>query len=259
MALVRILLHLTKVKDFKIGSKATRIGIIGSQSESERISLLLVQFSKNPEFMGFVNYNGNDQTYNNSIGQFEQLKEIIDIYKINEIIFCSKDIPYEKIIDKMSELQSADINFKIVPPESIFIVGSDSIESPDSFWAININSISKKVNLRKKYTLDFILAIFIFLFSPLLVFFTKNKRHFFSNIFEVLSFKKTWISYTPSLKTNKLPKIKKGVLSPDNMFNNIKFTPELIEKINIMYARNYKVRSDLAIIIKNISKLGTKN
>ena len=258
MTLIRYLLHISKLKGFKIGSKATRIGIIGSKPETERISLLLNQFSKNPEFMGFISTNNHEQTNNNSIGHFEQLNEIIDIYKLNELIFCAKDLPYDKIIDKMSELQRSDINFKIVPPESIFIVGSNSIETPDSFWAININSISKSVNLRKKYTLDFFLATFFLLFSPLLVFFVKNKMNYFSNIFDILSFKKTWISYTPILKANKLPKIKEGILSPDNLFKNIKFTSELIEKINLMYARNYKIRNDLVIIFKNINKLGNK-
>ena len=33
---------------------------------------------------------------------------------------------------------------------------------------------------------------------------------------------------------------------------------ELIEKINLMYARNYKIRNDLVIIFKNINKLGNK-
>ena len=256
MSIVRYLLHLTKIKDFKIGSKLTRIAIIGSKSESERISLLLNQFSKNPEFLGFVNYNDFNSTNNNSIGSFEQLKEIIDIYRINELIFCAKDLPYDKIIDKMSELQDSDINFKIVPPESIFIVGSNSIESSDSFWAININSISKKVNLRKKYTLDFILSIFFLIFSPILVFFVKNKLRFYSNIFDILRFKKTWVGYYKNTHNQKLPKIKTGILSPDNLFKEIEFTPELLENINLMYARNYKVRNDLTIIIKNISKLG---
>jgi len=256
MVLIRLLLHLTKLKGFKIGSKSLRIAIIGSKSESERISLLLNQFSKNPEFMGFINCDDKGNIDNNSLGHFEQLKEIIDIYKLNELIFCAKDLPYDKIIDKMSELHSFDINFKIVPPESIFIVGSNSIESPDSFWAININSISKIANLRKKYALDIVLAIFFLLLSPLLTAFVKNKIAFFSNIFDVFSFKKTWVSYNSSLNNQKLPKIRNGILSPDNLFKNIKFTPELIEKINLMYARNYKLRNDLAIILKNISKLG---
>jgi len=256
MSVVRYLLHLTKVKDFKIGSKLSRIAIIGSKSETERISLLLNQFSKNPEFLGFVNYNDSNNINSNTIGNFEQLKEIIDIYHINELIFCAKDLPYDKIIDKMSELQDADINFKIVPPEGIFIVGSNSIESSDSFWAININAISKKVNLRKKYTLDFLLAVIFLIFSPFILLFIKNKFKFFSNIFNVIRLKKTWVGYIKNTQNQKLPKIKDGILSPVNLFKNIDFTPELLENINLMYARNYKVRNDLTIIIKNIVQLG---
>jgi len=258
MTLLRYLLHLSKLKGFKIGSTATRIGIIGSKSETLRISILLSQFSKNPEFMGFIDYFNGEQTENNSIGHFEQLTEIIGIYNLNELIFCAKDLPYDIIIDKMSELQAFDINFKIVPPESAFIVGSNSIETPDSFWAININSISKNANLRKKYSLDFVLGIFFLLLSPLIIAFIKEKKSFFINIFDILTFKKTWIGYTPVLQNHKLPKIREGILSPDNLFKNIDFTPELIEKINTMYARNYKVRNDLRIIFKNINKLGNK-
>ncbi len=251
---LRLLLSLTKFKTFRIGSKSLRIAIVGSKTESERISLLLNQFSKNPEFMGFINSDNSNS--DNNIGRFEQLKEIVDIYKINELIFCAKDIPYEKIIDKMSELKNTDINFKIVPPESIFIVGSNSIESSDTFWAININSITKNVNRRKKYTLDFVLASIFMITLPLWVIFVKKKKNFIGNIIKVIILKKTWVGYSKYNTNKSLPFLREGVLCPEDFFTKINLTTDLIEKINLMYARDYKVRNDIAIILKNIKKLG---
>ncbi len=256
LTLIRLILHFTKWKSYKIGTRALRMAIIGSRQECERISLMLGRFSKHPEFTGYVTIDPPSVRDENAIGHFNQLREVIDIYNINELIFCSKDIPYERIIDKMSELQNIDISFKIVPPESIFIIGSNSIESPDNFWAININAITKKVNRRKKYILDKILSAFFLVFSPLLVLFIENKPGYFKNIFSVLSGRKTWVGYPKQDSHKKLPQIREGVLAPEMLHRHVALTPDLVEQIHLMYARNYKTRNDLLIILKNIPKLG---
>jgi len=255
MILIRYIFHHSGLKGYKIGAPTKRIAIIGSREESERTSLLLNQFSNMPDFIGFVSYSGNEQ---NAIGHFDQLKDIIEIFKINELIFCAKDIPNDKIIDKMSELNDNDINFKIIPPESLFIVGSNSIEASDSFFTISINAINKAANLRKKYTSDFIIALFMLPLAPIIAIFIKNKVGFLKNLFAVLLFKKTWIGYTSPDIAKKMPRIKDGVFSPLDAFKTESFNAEMTEKINLMYARNYKLTNDLIIILKNLNKLGKK-
>ena len=54
----------------------------------------------------------------------------ININKINEVIFCAKDVTAQKIIYSMADVNSKNIDFKIIPEKSQFIIGSQSIYTP---------------------------------------------------------------------------------------------------------------------------------
>lgn len=77
------------------------------------------------------------------------------------------------------------------------------------------------------------------------------------NCFAILINKKTWIGYSPQLIDLKksLPKIKTGVLYPGIQLQ----TPNIhmLEQAHIQYAKDYKVRNDLMLIIRNFRFLGT--
>ena len=65
--------------------------------------------------------------------------------------------------------------------------------------------------------------------------------------------KKTWIGYEYSSLNNKLPKIKTGVFSIVDIEKNMQ--EEVIDKINIIYAKDYNLILDSKIFLKNIFKL----
>ena len=54
----------------------------------------------------------------------------------------------------MLDLTQLDIEYKIAPPESISIIGSNSIHTAGDLYVVNINSISKRSNKRKKRVFD---------------------------------------------------------------------------------------------------------
>ena len=56
---------------------------------------------------------------------------------------------------------SKDVEYKIAPPESMFIIGSSSVDNP-KLYVIDINSISKSVNKRNKRVMDIALSLFFF-------------------------------------------------------------------------------------------------
>ena len=58
-----------------------------------------------------------------------KIEEIIDNHEINDIIFCSKNIPFNDIIDQMDFLKKYNISIKIASNKSTFVVGSDSKKS----------------------------------------------------------------------------------------------------------------------------------
>jgi lipopolysaccharide/colanic/teichoic acid biosynthesis glycosyltransferase len=69
---------------------------------------------------------------------------------------------------------------------------------------------------------------------------------------------KSWVGYIPSSEqeVRRLPEIKNGVLTPWDTFINKNVTKEFTSRLNILYARDYKVTNDLNIILKGFRELG---
>lgn len=144
---IRFILHALKISKYTLfKNENRRIVIIGNQKEAERVEQLLQQMHINPEFLGIVGYNDEQKVHENEnfLGTFRQLKEIIQIYRINEIIFCTGDISSQKIIDYMIDLQKYNVDYKIAPSESIAIIGSNSINTSGDLYTIKTESIKKK-------------------------------------------------------------------------------------------------------------------
>jgi len=255
----RILLHYFNINGYKLNSeKNKRFIIIGEKEESERVADLLQQTGMNPSFTGLVSYQHHRNNSNGFIGHLGQIKEIINIHKINEVIFCAKDVPAQVIIDKMSELKNEQVDYKIAPPESLSIIGSNSINTSGDLYVIDINAIIKRSNRRNKRMLDFMVAFTLLAFYPFALFFVRNPAGLLRNIFSVLLAFKSWIGFTPhtEYEASRLPEIKPGVLNPLDAFRHKNVHEETTTRLDLLYARDYKLTNDLNIIIKGFRNLG---
>ena len=63
----------------------------------------------------------------------DQIDEISAINRVDEIVFCSKDLPSQEIIRIMTRLIGSSVDFKIAPPESLSVIGSNSINTRATF------------------------------------------------------------------------------------------------------------------------------
>ncbi|MEI6899746.1 MAG: glycosyltransferase, partial [Bacteroidota bacterium] len=168
---LRYLLHFLNSKNFKIGvEKNKRFIIVGEMDEAERVSGLLQQTIASPGFIGLVSYIQHKNNVNGFIGHMGQINEIITIHKVDEVIFCAKDLPAHIIIDKMSELKDQEVDFKIAPPESLSIIGSNSINTSGDLYVIDINTITKLANRRNKRLLDILLSLSLLAVYPIIIF-----------------------------------------------------------------------------------------
>jgi len=259
MFFIRVILSLFKIKSFRFESGRNRnFIIVGDKEEGERVISVLKQTSINPGFIGLVNIPENNNKGNGFIGNINQIKEIIEIYKIDEIIFCAKNMTPQYIIDKMFELKASQVDYKIAPPESLYIIGSNSIDTSGDLYVVNINSISKFSNKRNKRFFDILTAVLLFTLSPVFIFFTENILGFYKNIFLVLFGIKSWVGYFKNEESSKLPAIKQGVLNPTDAFRKKVLNHEMITRLNMVYARDYKIMNDLNIIIKGFQDIGRK-
>ena len=88
---------------------------------------------------------------------------------------------------------------------------------------------------------------------------TKNKRGFFRNTKQVLFGAFTWVGYydqNDKQEKLKLPELQKGIFSPMNLRKNTKGLTG--KKLNLLYAKNYSVETDISIVFRNIRNLGVE-
>ncbi|MFZ4562803.1 MAG: glycosyltransferase [Bacteroidales bacterium] len=261
MVAARYVLHILNISGYRLNyEKNKRFVIIGEKEEAERVSELLQQTGMNPAFTGLVSYHLHRNFTNGFIGHLGQIKEIITIHKINEVIFCAKDVPAQVIIDMMSDLKNEQVDYKIAPPESLSIIGSNSINTSGDLYVIEINAIIKRSNRRNKRMLDFLISITLLLFYPVFMFLVRRPIGLFRNIFSVLFAWKSWVGFGPHTEheIHRLPEIKQGVLNPLDAFKHKNMPEEAIAHLDLLYARDYKLTNDLNIILKGYRNLGRR-
>lgn len=250
----RVYLHFSLGKKFKLNAKTNEnFIIVGSMEESNRVQNMLKQINSKISSIYFVS--ADDHKNDKQIGISTQLDQLVNKYSVDELIFCAKDISAQEIINWMATLGHLDLDFKIAQPESMFLIGSNSINSAGDLYIYNLNEISKKSKKRMKRTIDFVFSFLALIFSPFLIWSYENKLSFLKNMFLCLIAKKTLVGYeyTKSKENEQLPNIKKGILSP---FDGLKVNDETIrEKLNLIYARDYNIFKDLEIIQKAWQKL----
>lgn len=252
----RYILHLLKLNFIELDTDfKKRIAIVGSREEYLRVLEFIRLSDVKTSFIGHISLNENELKKDDSLGTYNQLTDLITIYKIDEVIFCAKDIPAQSIIENMSRISNTNIEFKIAPPESLFIIGSNSINTNGELYVVNINSINKASNIRSKRFLDISSSLILILFLPVLLIIVPNRIGLISNILQVLLGKKSWVGYKETNLKQELPKIKKGVLNPVDYLAN---TPDelTIHRLNQLYAKDYQVNNDLQIILKSWRLLG---
>lgn len=254
---LRGIYYLLKWPSKMFGSnKLQRVAIVGLAEECERVSNLLRQTSREIDFIGWV-YSGKQERPSEFLGDATQLQEITEVHKTDGVIFCAKDVSAQDIIAQMSALTRSDIEFKIAPPESMYIIGSKSIEGAGELFVFDINSISKNANRRNKRLFDWSTSLVLLLLAPLLVWFVQKKVGFIFNLFDVIIGKRTWVGFYPNSIQN-LPRIKPGVLQPGDLLPFNEQKSETMLKLNVVYAKDYRIRTDLEILLKNLRQLGRK-
>ena len=233
-----------------------RFAIVGLNEELVRVEGLLKQAFENPSFIGFVSPSGSHPAGEKSfLGDDSQLKEIIRVHNINEVIFCAKDVPAREIIDQMSRSAVEGVDFKIAPQESMFLIGSNSINTSGDLYTVGINSVGKPSNRRLKRLFDVVLALLLISLWILLAWFTDSPIGYLKNVVFVLLKQRTWVGYAGTGITRtgvELPALPKAVITMADVNGGVQaeLDPDLL------YARNYRVSNDLFAILKHFGRLG---
>lgn len=259
ISVIRLVLHFVKHKNFNIGKVTPKnLVIIGSLEESERVEDLLRKANVQKNLIGTINpFKESNKRYISSINS---LSEVVKIYNIEEIIFCSKDVRAEVIIEWMTKLGSS-IDYKIVPNEGLTIIGSHSKNTPGELYTIDIQyNISKPLERRNKRLLDILVVLVLLTTLPIHILFIPNRTNFIKNIIHVLLGKKTWIGYNRMANHQfSLPAIRPSIVSvADHLNKMLEVNEDTLARLNFFYAKDYSIEKDIVLILKNYWRLGNK-
>lgn len=245
----RLIMNVTRLRDYEFAdNRRKRLLIVGNSEEAKRVSYILENTRIRPEIIGFV-YPGKTIPDSEFLGHLDQLPEIIKIHKADEIVFCSGNVSSAEIIRQMGLLASMPVDFKIAPPESQSIIGSNSINTAGDLYLIEFNSIGKESNRRHKRLFDVIASLLLIFLSPMLAFFIPRYLRILGSAIKVLTARATWIGYCPASDISMLPLIRKGIFHP---CGSDSITAGFSEKMNAEYARDYKVSDDLNLLWKSL-------
>lgn len=250
----RVFLHLSLKKKFNLsGAQNQKFIIVGSEEESARVSTILKQ--TNSKIDSILLVSDSDDKSDEQIGILSQLDQIVFFHNVDEIIFCAKDTSAQVIMHWMSLLGNNNIDFKIAQPDSLYLIGSNSIDTAGDLYVFNINEISKPTNIRNKRTFDFILSFCFLISAPYFIWHFKQKSTWVKNMIQCMIGKKSLVGYYAEKQESaqQLPTIKRGILNP---LDAMKFAnSSVLSKLNLIYARDYSIWKDFEIVRKAWRKL----
>jgi GT2 family glycosyltransferase len=254
---LRLLGHLVHLKDYEIDlNRQKRMVIVGKEDEARRVSSLLKETQAKPDILGFVSPSMNEKE-EIFMGSIDQIDEVVSINRVDEIVFCSKDLPSQSIIRIMTRLIGTSVDFKIAPPESLSIIGSNSINTAGDLYTIHFNSIGKSSNRRSKRLFDVVSSIAIILTFPLWILLVKGHLRSVGNAIRVLLGVRTWVGYVGNdrIDPSNLPVLKRGILNPVSHISEETLTPDKSSEVNLVYAKDYRVVNDLQILTRNFRRI----
>jgi GT2 family glycosyltransferase/lipopolysaccharide/colanic/teichoic acid biosynthesis glycosyltransferase len=272
---------------------ARRTLVVGDFSKGERIlEKLKMRIGAGYEIAGLVSLNSDDVglEYNGwrVIADVEHVQNTIRQKNIQEVIFSTHRIPYNRVLKIISEGRSSRVNFKLIPSNLDVIIGKASIDQLSEIPLLKIDyKLAHRQQRLFKRILDLILSFFTFVIcSPLfaillLAKFGRLQKKILTvagsskqsiAIYEIeragLIGKLLWLwpvlkgtlSIVGSELTENLPDkasephLKPGLTGLVQINRHRNLTEEEKEKFQLFYLTNYSPLLDMEIIFKTLLK-----
>uniref|UniRef100_A0A7C4TB11 Glycosyltransferase n=1 Tax=candidate division WOR-3 bacterium TaxID=2052148 RepID=A0A7C4TB11_UNCW3 len=154
-------------------SKLRRTIIVGSGKEGIRIlKKLRVRPDIPYEVCGFVDFDdkniGKEIDGTEVLSTIENLREVIRIQKIDDVIFSSDRLSNKQILETISYAYDTGVNFRIVPNELEYIVAKSSVDEIDTPPLLDFITPYDPIDYIVKRTIDILLSLLIIIAtSPL--------------------------------------------------------------------------------------------
>ena len=242
-----------------------KLAIVGNLEESKRIRNLLLDSGFDFDFVGFVlpdKEEAGKETEQIDYSQLEhplclgstaKLKKLVDLYKIDELIFCSDDFSYKSIIHQMEDIGNT-INYKISSGDSTYLIGSNSKNTAGDLY---INKLQYKIlqttQIRNKRVFDIGMCLMLLVCFPILLFVAQKPFALFQHILSVFWGNHTWVGFGEyATQIPDLPIIKDSVFSPIDLVDAADCDLQTVGRLLKGYAKDYSIYKDGQILFQCI-------
>jgi hypothetical protein len=230
-----------------------RIVIVAGGEEAGRILSVLQMAGTEFSLTGFVNPPGQPARDALALGDTGKLREIVEVYGVEEVIFSARDLPAQQIMSLMQSLGRA-VEYKIAPPESAYVIGSNTTQGVGSLYLVDLGAVNDPANRRKKRLFDLAVCLALLPAFPVLAFVLKDFKMFLANWLRVLAGRSAWVGL-PAGGTGRGRAGKPGVLSPADGIPAGAADETIVARLNVLYAKDYSVYNDWRIVRRAFRRL----
>ncbi len=248
-----VLVKLRFIEKQRDDSKVRQTIIVGALHEYENTYAIFKSAGLEERIVGRIAL---IDDYEYAIGSLHQLYLIIISMHIEEVVFCEGSLSYYQIIQTIQALPH-NISYLFIGKNTNSIVGSDSnATTGETFTAEGFYQINQPYNIRMKRLIDVCTSLIIIIGFPVHIFLLKKSKQVFKDALSVLFNNKSWIGYATS--NMQLPNIKNSVLTCYGLRTQMlhSLNEGALQKLDIMYAKNYDCMQDVRILFKNYKNLG---
>ncbi|HMS65224.1 MAG TPA: glycosyltransferase [Ignavibacteria bacterium] len=200
-----------------------------------------------------------------SKGSISELEEIIQIRKIDEVVFTGNYFTNQDILNLIWDFRNRNVKFKIFPSGKELILSKLNSRSIDEINLIEIEyNINNKLNIFLKRIFDIILSFILLLTVYPVILLMRNvfKVKFSSKLSKlflipsILKGEYSFVGYPVWLETeNKSFTGKKGLTGLIQLYNYAGINEDEIENFNLFYAKNQTLVLDIEILLKTFISL----
>ena len=250
MLVVRASAHLSTHGNLDFATdELPNLAIVGGSGETDRALSLLQRAGARRNYLGRIEPGAHVPAVTaEAIGRTDRLPALVKLFRVKELLFCSKDLSNRDIQRWMSKL-GPSLSYRILPEATTTIIGSQGKNTSGTLYTVDVRwAIDEARNRRAKWLMDKALALLLLLTLPLHVFFAGRGKWSPGNSLAVLTGRKTWVSYAggPAASAG-LPTIGPGVTDP--AAGKGITDEDTLRHLNTFYARDYSIWRDVEALL----------
>ena len=231
------------------------VAIVGNKEDEEKVLEIIRRANVSINYIGLVSVE--DVEAGDYLGQVRDLENLVKLFRVDELIFCTGTITNKEVIAKMLAIGSL-VSYKIVPPRMDVIIGSSDKNTSGELYTMNIEfRILEPIARRNKRLVDILVSMGVCFLFPFVFFVFKQPFGALQNALLVFVGRKTWVGYGSLGSKEGLPKIREGVLPPYIVFGD-ELEDRLVQRLQFFYAKDYSAWRDLEYILRGFRNLGDK-